>query len=65
MALPDAFITGIGQSQVGIRLERHPLLLTVDAIREALDNAGLTIADIDGISTYPGKASVPLVRGWF
>ena len=59
MALPDAFITGIGQSQVGIRLERHPLLLTVDAIREALDNAGLTIADIDGISTYPGKASVP------
>ncbi len=57
MALPDAFITGIGQSQIGARLTRHPLLLTLDAIREALDESGLTIADIDGISTYPGKAA--------
>ena len=57
MALPDAYITGIGQSQVGVKLKRHPLLLTVDAIREALDESGLTIADIDGISTYPGKAA--------
>jgi acetyl-CoA acetyltransferase len=57
MPLPDAFITGIGQSEIGIRLTRHPLLLTYDAMREALDEAGLTLADIDGISTYPGRAA--------
>lgn len=56
MAANDAFITGIGQSQVGMKLTRHPLLLTLDAVREALDDAGLTIGQIDGVSTYPGRA---------
>lgn len=55
MALPEAFITGIGQSKIGVRLARPPLLLTLDAIREALDESGLTIPQIDGISTYPGR----------
>jgi acetyl-CoA acetyltransferase len=55
MALPEAYITGIGQSKIGQKTTRHPLLLTTDAIREALDDSGLTLADIDGISTYPGK----------
>ncbi|WP_174274200.1 thiolase family protein [Sphingomonas bacterium] len=55
----DAFITGIGQSEIGVRLERHPLLLTVDAVREALAESGLTPADIDGVSTYPGRMTVP------
>ena len=32
MNIRDAFITGIGQSEVGVRLTRHPLLLTVDAV---------------------------------
>ncbi len=59
MSKSEAYITGIGQSQIGVRLARHPLLLTMDAIREALDEAGLAIADIDGISTYPGKTSMP------
>lgn len=57
MANTEAYITGIGQSQIGQKLTRHPLLLTMDAIREALDDSGLTLADIDGISTYPGKMS--------
>ena len=52
----EAFITGVGQSQIGVRLERHPLLLTLDAVKEALDEAGLSIEQIDGVSTYPGKA---------
>src|SRR5690554_3053539 len=56
MAANDAFITKIGQSQVGMKLTRHPLLLTLDAVREALDDAGLTIGQIDGVSTYPGRA---------
>ena len=55
MAASDAYITGVGQSEVGMRLTRHPLLLTVDAVKEALADAGLTIGQIDGVSTYPGK----------
>lgn len=51
----EAYITGVGQSEVGVRLTRHPLLLTVDAVKEALADAGLTIDQIDGVSTYPGK----------
>jgi len=51
----DAYITGLGQSEVGVRLPRHPLLLTVDAVHEALDDAGLTLSQIDGVFTYPGK----------
>lgn len=57
MASNDAYITGIGQSQIGVRLTRHPLLLTLDAIKEALAEAGLTIGQIDGVSTYPGRAA--------
>lgn len=55
MLAHDAYITGVGQSQVGVRLTRHPLLLTLDAVREALDDARLTIGQIDGVSTYPGR----------
>jgi acetyl-CoA acetyltransferase len=33
------------------------LLLTVDAIREALAEAGLKISQIDGVSTYPGRSA--------
>ena len=57
MSKTEAYITGIGQSEVGVRLERHPLLLTVDAVKEALAEAGLSIDQIDGVSTYPGRAS--------
>jgi len=53
----EAYITGIGQSEVAVRTTRHPLLLTLDAVREALDEAGLTIDQIDGVCTYPGKSS--------
>jgi acetyl-CoA acetyltransferase len=56
----QAYITGIGQSEVAIRTTRHPLLLTLDAVREALDEAGLTIDQIDGVATFPGKSSANL-----
>ena len=49
-----AAITGIGQSQVGRRLNRDPLDLTLDACIAAIEDAGLTRADIDGLATYPG-----------
>lgn len=50
-------ISGIGQSDVGRRLGRSALSLTVQAAFEALADAGLTVADIDGLSTWPGTHS--------
>jgi len=47
-------ISGIGQSDVGRRLGRTGLDLTIDAALEAIADAGLTVADIDGLATYPG-----------
>jgi len=54
-----AVITGAGQSDVGRRLFRDPLELTLDACLEAIADAGLTTRDIDGISTYPGPMGTP------
>jgi acetyl-CoA acetyltransferase len=51
----EAYITGIGMSEVGVRLTRSPLGLTLDAVREAIADAGLTLDQIDGVATYPGK----------
>lgn len=57
MSVNEAYITGVGQSQIGVKLTRHPLLLTVDAAKEAMSEAGLTIGQIDGVATYPGRAA--------
>jgi acetyl-CoA acetyltransferase len=54
-----ACITGIGQSDVGRRLFRDPLELTLDACLEAIADAGLTREQIDGLATYPGAAGGP------
>jgi acetyl-CoA acetyltransferase len=53
----SAFVTGIGQSEVGVRLPRPPMLLTIDAVREALADAGLELEQIDGVSSYPGRSA--------
>ena len=47
-------ISGVGLSEVGRRLGRDPMSLAVDACRAAVADAGLTMDDIDGLSTYPG-----------
>ncbi len=52
-----AVISGVGQSAIGRRLMRDPLSLAVEAINAAVADAGLTLADIDGLSTYPGSSS--------
>jgi acetyl-CoA acetyltransferase/uncharacterized OB-fold protein len=52
----NVVISGIGMSQVGRRLGRDPLGLMVDACLGAIADAGLDIADIDGISSYPGES---------
>lgn len=50
-------ITGIGMSDIGRRLMRPPLSLTVDAVQAAVVDAGLELDDIDGLSTWPGGSS--------
>jgi acetyl-CoA acetyltransferase len=47
-------ISGVGQSRVGRRLGVSGLSLTFESISRAIEDAGLTSADIDGISTFPG-----------
>lgn len=54
-----ACISGVGQSEIGRRINRHPLDLTVDAALAAIADAGLTRDDIDGIATYPGNMDSP------
>ena len=48
-------ISGLGQSQIGRRLGRGGLDLTIEACLEASADAGLQVSDIDGLSTYPGS----------
>jgi acetyl-CoA acetyltransferase len=59
-----ACITGAGQSDIGRRLGRDPLELTLDACLAAIAHAGLTTADIDGLSTYPGSMTGPGAPGF-
>jgi acetyl-CoA acetyltransferase/uncharacterized OB-fold protein len=54
----DCAITGVGASRLGRRLMADPLALTVDACRAAVEDAGLTLDDIDGLATYPGGTVV-------
>jgi acetyl-CoA acetyltransferase/uncharacterized OB-fold protein len=58
-----AILSGIGRSVLGRRLMRNPLSLTVDACLQAVADAGLTLADIDGLSTYPGAAGMGMSEG--
>ena len=52
-----------GRSALGRRLMVDPLSLTIDACLEAVTDAGLELADIDGLSTYPGVAGMRNERG--
>jgi acetyl-CoA acetyltransferase len=55
----DAVVSGIGRSQVGRRLGRSGLALSVESALRAIEDAGLTRHDIDGLSTFPGLMSNP------
>ena len=50
----QACIVGIGTSEFGRNLDVSPILLQTQAYQAALDDAGLTRADIDGFSTSHG-----------
>ena len=60
----DSIISGIGQSQVGRRLGRTAMSLTVEACLDAVADAGLAMADIDGLASYPGGAMDGLTPGF-
>jgi acetyl-CoA acetyltransferase len=49
-------ITGIGLSTIGRNTGRPAMAHLLEAAKQALECAGLTRDDIDGICTYPGKA---------
>jgi acetyl-CoA acetyltransferase len=46
-----ALISGVGISRIGRRTGVAPLQLTLDAARDAIDDAGLRIDQVDGIAT--------------
>ena len=46
-------VTGIGMSRLGRKLMVDPVALCVEAIELAVQDAGLALDDIDGLSTYP------------
>jgi acetyl-CoA acetyltransferase len=49
----QAIISGIGRSAVGRRLGRDSLDLTLDACLAAIEDSGLALSDIDGLTTWP------------
>src|SRR5262245_58257083 len=53
-----AVLSGAGRSALGRRLMVDPLSLTVDACLAAVADAGVSLADIDGLSTYPGSVGM-------
>src|SRR3954451_10424025 len=50
-------ISGIGQSEVGRRVTKGVMALTLDAALEAIADAGLQPRDIDGVVSWPGAIS--------
>ncbi|MFC5745295.1 thiolase family protein [Actinomadura rugatobispora] len=54
----SSVISGIGQSQVGRRLGRSELDLTLEALLRAIADAGLRTSDIDGLCSWPGAVYV-------
>jgi acetyl-CoA acetyltransferase/uncharacterized OB-fold protein len=62
MARPDKFedraaVTGIGMSRFGRKLMADPVALGVEAVRAAVEDAGLRMDDVDGLSTYPAGSA--------
>jgi acetyl-CoA acetyltransferase len=52
-----AAISGVGLALAGRTAQRSPLNLTLDAIMEALADAGLEDTDIDGLASWPGMSA--------
>jgi acetyl-CoA acetyltransferase len=58
-----AVIAGIGQTAVARQLEQSELRLTVEAIRAAVEDAGLAMSDIDGLASGAATEGALLAPG--
>lgn len=58
-------ISGLGRSEVGRRLERTPIDLTMEACAAAIQDAGLEASDIDGLTLYAGGPTAGDIRDAF
>ncbi len=56
-------LSGVGRSALGRRLMVDPLTLAADACLAAIDDAGIQVGDIDGLSTYPGPSPMGMSEG--
>ena len=56
-------LTGVGASTIGRRLMVDPLSLAVAACLRAVEDAGLSLDDIDGLATYPGGHAGGMAEG--
>src|SRR5690242_6233080 len=52
-----ACISGIGQSSIYRKPTVFPFKLAVDACLQAIDDAGLTVDEIDGAACWPASAT--------
>jgi acetyl-CoA acetyltransferase len=60
----DVAIVGVGKTQMARRLPTTPLAACLDALRLALDDGGLSFADIDGVSArWPGPGGTVFIPG--
>jgi acetyl-CoA acetyltransferase len=64
-ALRRVVVSGTGYSRIARHIEEPIGLLAVEAARRALDEAGLTVDDVDGLANFPaaGHASAGSVDG--
>lgn len=54
-----AVISGVAMSEVGRKLRRSGLALTIESALAAIADAGLQPSDIDGLAAYPGAGIGP------
>lgn len=53
-----AAVAGIGCSAVAVHAEKSLGALAIDACKSAIEDAGLKVEDIDGISNYPNASRI-------
>lgn len=60
----DVAIAGVGTSRMAMRLEATTVEVVVEAARAALADAGLDVADVDGVSArWPGPGGTVFLPG--
>ena len=62
--LHDVAITGVGLSELGKRLDRSAISLCLEAVRNALADAGIEKDEVDGLAArWPGPGGTVFVPG--